>query len=154
MLKDHKATFLCQPAQNHLLPETIWRYCKVGVFSGLKDRLGVHLPSKTELLHTHKKKPLRDANYLKRHIAEKVLQFICRCLFYKGTKIIILKYSDSKGNLYCTPAVLLHCALLVSRVAYGGSPQVFKKKFHPFQKTGFDVKLSNMQHQKIQLQSI
>lgn len=27
------------------------------------------------------------------------------------------KYSDGKGNLYCTPAELLHCALLVSHVA-------------------------------------
>lgn len=44
-------------------------------------------------------------------------------------QIIILKYSDSKENLYCTPVVLLYCAMLVSPMAYRGSLQVFKK-FH------------------------
>lgn len=66
----------------------------------------------------------------------------------------ILKYSDSKGNLYCTPVVLLYCASLVSHMAYRGLLQVFKK-FHLFEKTGFEAKLSNtQQHPKVQLQSI
>lgn len=153
MFKDHKATSLCQPAQNHLLPETIWRYCKVGFFSGLKDKLGVHLPSKTELLHTKKKKKPQGC-YLKRHIAEKVLQFICRCMFYKGTKIIILQYSDIKGNLYCTPVVLLHCALLVPRVAYEGSPQVFKKNSTCFKRQVLMCNSQTCNIRKMQLQSI
>lgn len=69
-------------------------------------------------------------------------------------QIIILKYSDSKENLYCTPVVLLYCAMLVSPMAYRGSLQVFKK-IPPLEKTGFEAKLSNTQeHPKVQLQSI
>lgn len=48
--------------------------------------------------------------------------YVDACFTKKKNKT--LKYSESKGNLYCTAVVLLHCASLVSPVTYGGSLQL------------------------------